>query len=90
MPAQEFQFGMTLTGGLADTTMMTGVCRSVLVQIGLGGDGADRLIEQVLAAQRAGPKGACTVKFTAHAGELEIALSQGGREWHTSCPLPIR
>ena len=62
----------------------------LLVQVGVVGDGGERIVEQLLKAQRALPAGTCVLKFTAHAGELEIALSQAGRDWRTSCPVPVR
>jgi len=70
--------------------MMTDVLRRVLAHAGLGGGAAEQLVDQLLMAREALPAGACTLKFAAHAGELQIALSQAGRDWHTSCPLPIR
>ena len=81
---------MTLSGSLSGNEVIPGVCRSVLVHAGLDGASAERIVDQVLAAQRAWPPGKRTLKFTAHAGELEIVLSQAGRDWRTSCPLPIR
>ncbi|HUK32653.1 MAG TPA: hypothetical protein VLV86_02015 [Vicinamibacterales bacterium] len=100
MSAPEFQFGITLAGGAlgpddhvshAANTLLVDVFRSVLWQVGLSGDAADRLLEQLLAAHRAAPAGdSCTLRFVAHAGQIEIALSQAGRQWRTSCPVPIR
>lgn len=100
MPAPEFQFGITLAGGAlgADdhvghdaNALLIDVFRSILWQVGLSGDAADHLLEQLLAAHRAAPAGdSCTVRFVAHDGEIEIALSQAGRSWRTSCAVPIR
>jgi hypothetical protein len=90
VPAQEFHFGMTLSGADQDSGVMTAVCRSVLAQVGVGGEAAERLVDEVLAARKAAPAGACTLGFSAHAGELQIALSQAGRDWRTSCPVPVR
>ena len=70
--------------------MMSAVCRSVLGQAGLEGEAADRLIDELAAERAAAPAGACTLHFAAHAGELQIVLSQAGRDWRTSCPVPIR
>ena len=69
---------------------MTDVFRSVLAQVGLTGEAAERLVDQLMAARRAAPAGECEVTFAAHAGELEIALSQASGDWRTSCPVPIR
>ena len=81
---------MTLSGAASDNAMMTAVCRHVLEHAGLVGEAADRLLDDLIAEREAAPAGACTLKFAAHAGELQIALSQAGRDWHTSCPVPIR
>lgn len=92
MPAPEFHFGLTLSGGGAggEAHVFVDVFRSVLAHVGLKGEACDRLLNQVMTERRAAPAGDCTLRFTAHAGELEIALSQAGRDWHTSCPVPIR
>ena len=88
---------MTLSGGAdghvdrAVNALLVDVFRSVLWQVGLTGDAADRLLEQLLEAYRTAPLGTdCTVRFVVHDGEIEIALSQAGRHWRTSCPVPIR
>ncbi len=102
MPAPEFQFGITLSDGASATNtpeddrggvanaLLVDVFRSVLWQVGVSGDAADHLLEQLLAVHRAAPAGAWTVRFVARAGQIEIALSQAGRDWRTSCPVPIR
>jgi hypothetical protein len=83
---------MTLNGGSgqADGVVIAEVFRHVLAHVGLNGEASERLLDQVMNERRTGLKGACTLRFTAHAGELEIALSQAGRDWHTTCPVPIR
>ena len=81
---------MTLSGAASDEAMMSAVCRSVLGQVGLNGEAADHLIDELVAERAAAPAGACTLHFAAHAGELQIVLSQAGRDWRTSCPVPIR
>ena len=70
--------------------MTTDVLRRVLAHAGLTGEAAERMVDQLLTAREALPAGACKLKFSAHAGELEIVLSQAGRDWRTSCPVPIR
>jgi hypothetical protein len=93
VPAPEFRFDITLSRGAASgdiADVFVDVFRSVLAHVGLKGKATDRLLAQALKAQRAAPAGACTLRFRAHAGELEIALSQSGRSWRTSCPVPIR
>ncbi len=98
MSAPEFQFGITLSGGapvpgddapLANA-LFVDVFRSVLWQVGVSGDAADHLLEQVLAAHRAAPPGMWTVRFLAHAGTMDIVLTQAGGDWRISCPVPIR
>jgi len=95
--APEFHFGITLAVGSnghvapAENALLVDVFRTILWQVGLTGESADQLLEQLLAAHRAAPTGAdCTVRFVAHAGEIEIVLSQADRRWRTSCPVPIR
>jgi hypothetical protein len=95
--APEFQFGITLSGvsdghvDRAENALLVDVFRSVLWQVGLTGDAADHLLQQLLAVHRAAPLGTdCTVRFVAHAGEIEIVLSQAGADWRASCPVPIR
>jgi hypothetical protein len=83
---------MTLNGGpgRADGVVLAEVFRHVLAHAGLNGEAGERLLDQVMDERRAAAGGDCTVRFTAHAGELEITLSQAGRDWHTTCPVPIR
>jgi hypothetical protein len=96
--APEFQFGITLASaasapagdGAAGNALFVDVFRTVMWQVGLGGDAADRLLEQLLAAHRAAPPGAWTVRFVAHGGALDIVLTQGGGDWRISSQVPIR
>jgi hypothetical protein len=75
----------------AANALLVDVFRSVLWQVGLSGDAADRLLEQLLDVYRAAPAGAdCTVRFVAHGGEIEIALSHAGQEWRASSPVPLK
>ena len=92
MSAPEFRFDITLSRGAPGDAadVMVDVFRSVLAHVGLKGRATDRLLAEAMKEHRAAPDGACTLRFTAHAGELEIALSQSGRNWRTSCPFPIR
>ena len=93
MSAPEFRFDITLSRdapGSDGSDVLADVFRSVLAHVGLKGKATDRLVAQAMKAHRAAPAGACTLRFTAHAGELEIALSQSGQSWRTSCPVPIR
>jgi len=81
---------MTLSGAASDAHVLVDVSRSVLAHVGLKGAAAAPLLDALMAARSAAPAGLCTVRFISHAGELEIALSQSGRDWRTSCPVPIK
>ena len=76
--------------GAADGLVLADVFRHVLAHVGLNGEASERLLDQVMEQRRAGATADCTLRFTAHAGELEIALTQAGLDWHTTCPVPIR
>ena len=86
---------MTLNGapvgdvGDVGATVLVEVVRSVLASTGVKGAAADRLIDKVIAEYRNGD-GACTLRFAAHAGEIEIAFSRSGRDFRASCPVPVR
>ena len=80
---------MSLSGA-ADGRVLAEVFRHVLAHAGLNGEASERLLDQVMEQRRETPSGDFTLKFNAHAGELEITLSQAGRDWHTTCPVPIR
>jgi hypothetical protein len=81
---------MTLSGGALDAPILADVFHSVLLQMGLNGEATDRLVDQMMAARRAAPAGGCTLQLDAHAGELTITLSQAGRDWRASCPVPVK
>jgi hypothetical protein len=66
------------------------VFRSVLWQVGVTGEAADHLLEQLLAAHHAAPPGAWTVRFVARDGTMDIVLTQGDGDWRISCPVPIK
>ncbi len=70
--------------------LMIDVCRSVLSQMRVGGDAAERLVNQVMAARLAAPNGDVTLRFSARDGELEIVLTSAAGDWRTSCPVPMR
>ena len=77
------------SGGNDSTPVLVELFRSVLGSVGVAGEGADRLIDQVMTEYRRG-EGACTLRFAAHAGEIEVALARGGRDFRASCPVPVR
>ena len=76
--------------GAADGLVLADVFRHVLAHAGLNEEASERLLDQMMEQRRSGAAGDCTLRFTAHAGELEIALSQAGHDWHTTCPVPVR
>jgi hypothetical protein len=83
--ADDFAFALTLSGHAHDSEMLTDVLRTVLGHAGYAGDTLERLVKQVNAVRADGKPGA--IRFQAHGGELEIVISQAGREWRTTCPL---
>ena len=85
MAADDFAFVLTLSGHAHDSEMLTDVLRTVLGHAGYTGETLERLVKQVNAVRAAGKPGA--IRFQAQGGELEIVISQSGREWRTTCPL---
>ena len=85
MAADDFAFALTLSGHAHDSEMLTDVLRTVLGHAGYAGDTLERLVKQVNAVRADGTPGA--IRFQAQGGELEIVISQAGREWRTTCPL---
>jgi hypothetical protein len=81
---------MTLSGGAPDARVLIDLFRSVLAHVGVRGEAGERLLDQLMTEHRRHPGGDCTLHFTVHAGEIEIALSQAGVDWRTSCPVPVR
>jgi hypothetical protein len=65
--------------------MLTDVLRTVLGHAGYAGDTLERLVKQVGAVRTDGKPGA--IRFQAQDGELQIVVTQSGREWRTTCPL---
>ena len=88
MAAQDFAFALTLAGHVLDSDLLSDLLRTVLGNAGYGGDTLERLVRQVTGRAGGGPQASpCRVRIEAHAGELQIAVSQGGREWRTACPV---
>ena len=81
---------MTLAGGEPNSHVIVDVFHSVLAHAGLNGEASDRLLDQVMTEFRKGQGGDCVLRFAAHDGELEIAFSRDGRDFRTSCPVPVR
>lgn len=85
MAADDFAFVLTLSGHAHDSEMLTDVLRAVLGHAGYAGDTLERLVRQVSAVRGEGKP--CALRFHAQGGELQIVVSQAGREWRTNCPL---
>jgi hypothetical protein len=81
--------GEVRPGGDAGAAVLVELFRSVLASTGVKGEAADRVVDGVMTEYRKG-EGACTVRFAAHAGEIEIAFSRSGRDFRVSCPVPVR
>ena len=89
MAVHDFAFALALSGHLLDSELLTEVLRTVLSHAGYGGDTLERLVRQVDVKAAGSPPLPCRVRFEAHAGELQIVVSQAGREWRTTCPVLI-
>lgn len=90
MPAPEFSFGMTLTGEAAGATpVFVDVFKCVMAYVGVNGEAGERMLDEIMAERRKTGADVCALHFTAHAGTIEISLSQDGRSFRTSCPVPI-
>ena len=86
MAAHDFAFALTLSGHAHDTEMLIELLRTVLGHAGYAGDTLDRLVRQV-SGVRSGASQPCDVRFEARGGELQIVVTQAGRDWRTSCPV---
>ena len=88
MAGHDFAFALTLTGHVQDTEMLVDLLRAALGQAGYAGDTLERLVRQVMSVRAAAPPAqACRVRFEARGGELQIVVSQAGRDWRTTCPV---
>jgi hypothetical protein len=83
----DFAFALTLPGHAQDTEMLIDLLRTVLAHAGYAGDTLERLVRQVSSVRAVSPLAPCGVRFQARGGELEIVVSQAGRDWRTSCPV---
>lgn len=87
MSAPEFLFALELSDPARCDQMMDEVAASVFKHAGLStadaGEALASLRSALADASRTGA-GRCDVQFRAHAGELSIAVSAAGREWHTT------
>jgi hypothetical protein len=85
----EFVLALQLSGSGPADDMMRELARSVLTRVGYGDKVVDELVTLVGAARPPGAAGVpCRMRFLAHAGELQIAVAFGDREWQTRRPLP--
>jgi hypothetical protein len=83
--AADFAFALSLSGYAHDSEMLIDVLKMVLGHAGYSGDTLERLVKQVSAVRPDGKP--CAVRFEAQGGELQIVVSQAGRDWRTTCPL---
>ena len=88
MAADDFAFALTLSGHAHDSEMLTDLLRTVLAHAGYAGETLERLVRQVAGVRAQGqPATPCEIRFQTLGGELQIVVSQAGREWRTTCPL---
>jgi hypothetical protein len=80
---------MTVTGA-PDSHIVVDVFRCVLAHVGLKGEAGERVLDQVMAERRKAGSVDCSLRFAAHAGEIVITLTQAGRDWKMSAPVPVR
>ena len=85
MAGHDFAFALTLPGHAHDSELLTDVVKTVLAHAGYSGETLERLVKQVSGVRPDGT--ACAVRFEGRGGELQIVVSQAGREWRTTCPL---
>jgi hypothetical protein len=85
--AHDFAFALTLSGHAHDSDMLTAVLRTVLAHAGYADDALERLVKQINGVREGRTAQPCDVRFQARGGELQIVVSQAGREWRTTCPL---
>ena len=83
----DFAFALTLPGHAHDTEMLAELLRTVLAHAGYSGDTLERLVRQVGVRAVASAAQPCSVRFEARGGELQIVVSQAGRDWRTTCPV---
>lgn len=68
--------------------MLVDLLRAVLAQAGYAGDTLERLVKQVMSVRAAArPAQPCGVRIEARDDELQIVVSQAGRDWRTTCPV---
>lgn len=91
MPGPEFMFAMQFPEEGRFEEMLKDLTTSVLRHAGYTGGAAAALTAEISAGVANGcrPGSACDVEFRAHAGELVLVVSQGGRRiFRTSRRLP--
>lgn len=92
MPVPDFFFSLEFSDKASFSRMIDDLSSSVLRHAGFGPDAvADIAASLGAAIDRAAASGSdrCQVEFTAHGGELRMAVACGGAgDWRESRPLP--
>jgi hypothetical protein len=93
VPDHEFLFALELPDGARRLDgMLTDLAAAVLGHVGYRGEGLMEItavLREAITAGAAGRRHRCDVAFRAHAGELQVVVSCGGRpEWRTTLTLP--
>jgi hypothetical protein len=88
VPATELVFAITISGEAPDHQMLTEILQSVLGHIGVAVGDIDRLLQALQGQAWAGsPGGGCDLRFERQGGELQMVVSQQGREWRMACAI---
>jgi len=89
VPATEFLFQLTLSGEAPDDEMLTDIMKSVLARVGLHAGDVDRLLRELRAQHWASPPGTgCNLRLLRQGDEIQVVVSQQGREWRIACAIP--
>jgi len=88
----EFLFALALSDEASFDRMLTDIAGAVFLHLGFARQAVDGLVADLRAALH-GAVGAslrpCAVRFSVHAGEMEIVVAhEGAAEWRTRRTLP--
>lgn len=92
MSEPEFLFALALSDEASFDRMLTDIADAVLIHLGFARQTVDGLVADLrgalVAAAGAGLQ-PCAVRFSVHAGEMEIVVAhEGAAEWRTRRTLP--